>query len=71
MPPGRRPIPGAPRWVKVFGIAAIALVLLFALVLVTGIGGPHGPGRHMPSGTAGGDPPPADAAGGGIARPRS
>jgi hypothetical protein len=57
--------------VKAFGIAAIALVLLFALVLVTGIGGPHGPGRHMPSGTAGGDPPPADAAGGGIARPRS
>ena len=39
-----------PRWVKVFGIIVIALVLLVAVMLVTGIGGEHGPGRHAPSG---------------------
>jgi amino acid permease len=34
---------GTPRWVKV--LAIIALVVL-ALVVVTGHGGGHGPGRH-------------------------
>lgn len=48
-----------PRWVKVFGIIVIVLVLLVVVVLVTGIGGEHGPGRHMPSGDAGGGSPPA------------
>ncbi|ESZ20122.1 MULTISPECIES: hypothetical protein [unclassified Mesorhizobium] len=43
------PYPGAPRWVKVSGIVAIILVLLVVAVVFTGIGGPHGPGRHMPS----------------------
>jgi len=38
-----------PRWVKVFGIIAFVLVLLIALVLITGLGGEHGPGRHTPS----------------------
>jgi hypothetical protein len=42
------PYPGAPRWVKVLGIVAIVLILLFAVVILTGIGGPHGPARHMP-----------------------
>jgi hypothetical protein len=41
--------PGMPRWVKVFGIIAIALVLLVLFVILSGIGGPHGPGRHLPS----------------------
>ena len=43
------PCPGAPRWVKVFGIIALVVVLLFVALLFTrGLGG-HGPGRHMPS----------------------
>lgn len=38
---------GTPRWVKVFGIIALVLVVLVGILLVTG-GGPggHGPGRH-------------------------
>ncbi|PAQ09583.1 hypothetical protein CIT26_12845 [Mesorhizobium temperatum] len=43
------PYPGAPRWVKVSGIIAIVLVLLIIAVVFTGVGGPHGPGRHLPS----------------------
>lgn len=46
-PTADRP-PGTPRWVKLFGIVAIFLVLLIAIMLLTG----HGPGRH--SGDAGG-----------------
>lgn len=33
-----------PRWVKVFGIIALVVVLLFVILLLTR--GPHGPGRH-------------------------
>ena len=48
---------GTPRWVKVFGIIALIVALLFVVLLL--IGG-HGPGRHTgspsgqyaPSGTA-------------------
>lgn len=36
---------GTPRWVHVFGIIALVLVLLFVILLLTG-GGGHGPGRH-------------------------
>ena len=39
--------PGLPRWVKVFGIIALVLVLLFAMLVFSGIGGSHGPGRHI------------------------
>ena len=46
-----------PRWVKLFGIIALALVLLVGIVLLTGVGGDHGPGRHLPSGAAGDSPP--------------
>ena len=46
----RPPYPGTPRWVKVFGIIAIVVVLLVVVMLLTG----HGPGRHTPSGDAGG-----------------
>jgi hypothetical protein len=46
----RPPYPGTPRWVKVFSIIAIVVVVLFVIMLLTG----HGPGRHAPSGHAGG-----------------
>lgn len=45
--PSRGSITGTPRWVKVFAIIAIVLVLLVGFVLFTGVGGPHGPGRHL------------------------
>jgi hypothetical protein len=48
----------APRWVKVFGIVALVLVLLVVIIMLTGVGGEHGPGRHIPSGGAGGQTPP-------------
>ena len=37
-----------PRWVKVFGIAAI-LLLALAIVVMLLSGGRHGPGRHLSS----------------------
>jgi hypothetical protein len=40
------PTHSTPRWVKLFGIAALVLGLLVLVVIFTGIGGPHGPGRH-------------------------
>jgi hypothetical protein len=48
---------GTPRWVKVFGIIALVLVLLVVIIMFTGVGGEHGPGRHIPSGGAGGHTP--------------
>jgi hypothetical protein len=48
------PYPGTPRWVKVSGIIVIAVVLMIVIILA-GVGGGHGPGRHVPSG----DPPPS------------
>lgn len=45
--------PSTPRWVKIFGIIAIVLVLLFVIIQLTGIGGDHGPGRHISSGGPG------------------
>jgi hypothetical protein len=38
-----------PRWVKVFAIIVLTAILLVAIILATGIGGPHGPARHLPS----------------------
>jgi hypothetical protein len=40
------PYPGTPRWVKMFGIIGIVVVL----VLVIMIFGSHGPGRHTSPG---------------------
>ena len=58
--PGRRSDPGSPRWVKVSAIvAAVLVVLVVALVLLGGGAGKHGPGRHLPSGDAGGQASPA------------
>ena len=36
---------GTPRWVKVSGIIAFAVILIFVIVMLVG-GGDHGPGRH-------------------------
>jgi hypothetical protein len=33
-----------PRWVKVFGIVTLIVIVLFVVLLL--IGGPHNPGRH-------------------------
>ena len=49
--------PGTPRWVKVSGIVAVVLILLLVIVMVAS-GGQHGPGRHIPSGDAGGNTSP-------------
>ena len=35
---------GTPRWVKVFGVIAVAAIVLLIVLLV--FGGGHGPGRH-------------------------
>ena len=48
----RQPVTGMPRWVKVFLILGLVLVLLFMIAKFTGVGGDHGPGRH-----GGADPP--------------
>jgi hypothetical protein len=51
---------GTPRWVKVFGVAALLVVVLLLVILVAGRGG-HGPSRHGASATAAGrtaDPSP-------------
>jgi hypothetical protein len=50
--PGHGSTPGTPRWVKVFGIIALVLVLVFVISLLAGVR--HGPGMHTPSGDAGG-----------------
>jgi hypothetical protein len=50
-----------PRWVKVAGIIALVLVLLIGIMFLTGIGGGHGPARHMPAGSSGGHTPPSSA----------
>ncbi len=42
---------GTPRWVKVFGIVSVVLVLTVAILLLTG-GGNHGPSRHQPPAAA-------------------
>ena len=42
--------PGTPRWVKLFGIVALVLILLFVVIQLSGRGGDHGPGNHAPSG---------------------
>lgn len=46
-----------PRWVKVFGIIGLILVLLFVILLLTGRD--HGPGRHASFSDTGGTTPPS------------
>lgn len=38
---------GVPRRVKVLVLVTAVLVLLAVLAVVTGVGGEHGPGRHL------------------------
>ena len=40
--------PGAPRWAKLMWVVALTIIVLLIVLLVAGIGGPHGPGRHLP-----------------------
>jgi hypothetical protein len=47
-----------PRWVKVFGVIGVVVVLLIVVMLLTG----HGPGQHMHSGLR------ADTPAAGLAR---
>lgn len=53
---------GAPRWVYVFGIIALVVVLAFVILMLVG-GGSHGPGRHTSSADPGGHTPPASVTG--------
>ncbi len=48
---------GMPRWVKVFGVIALAVVVLFVVLMFAG-DGRHGPWRHLPSGDTGAQAPP-------------
>lgn len=48
----REAMPRTPRWVKVFGIIALVVVLLFILLMLTRGPGGHGPGRHFGSGSS-------------------
>jgi len=60
--PDRESTTSTPRWVKVFGIIALVVVLLFVVLLLTR--GPHRPGRHLPGGDArAGHTPPAGVPG--------
>lgn len=53
------PYPGTPRWVKISGILLGVLIMLAAMLMVSGIGGPHGPGRHLSPEDTGNQTPPA------------
>lgn len=46
LPRCRRGDTGTPRWVKIFGIIALVVVLLVLILLFTNAPGGHGPGRH-------------------------
>ena len=53
--------PGAPRWVKVFGIIIAVPILLFVILMLAGGQGRHGPGRHFGFGDAGEQRAPSSA----------
>lgn len=42
--------PRVPRWVKALAVIAGVLALLVLILVLTGLGGEHGPGRHTGSG---------------------
>lgn len=52
--------PGMTRWVKVAGILAVAIALLLVGIMISGIAGPHGPGRHLSFTEAASPVPPED-----------
>ena len=47
---------GTPRWVKAFAVIAVVLVVLVAVMLLSG--GRHGPSRHTSADAAGHTPAP-------------
>jgi hypothetical protein len=49
---------GMPRWVKVFLIIMMLLVLVLVVSLLAGVR--HGPGLHTPPGDGGGRTPPVE-----------
>ncbi len=49
--------PGTPRWVKVFAVIAVVVILVFVVLLLTG--SDHGPARHTGPGDGKGHRPPA------------
>jgi len=53
------PYPGMPRWVKISGIILGVMIVLAVILMATGIGGPHGPGRHLSPADTGSQTPPA------------
>lgn len=57
--PDQSPYPGTPRWVKISGVLLGVLITLAAILMVSGIGGPHGPGRHLSPADMGNQTPPA------------
>jgi ABC-type transporter Mla subunit MlaD len=54
---------GTPRWVKIFGLIALAVVVLAVVILV--VGGGHGPSRHTSDAEGSHRGPPA-----GVAHPQ-
>ena len=42
--------PKMPAWVKVSLVIAAVLVVAFLVIMLTGMGGEHGPSRHLPGG---------------------
>lgn len=45
---GAQAAPGTPRWVKVFGIVTLVVLIALGVMLATGGTEGHGPGRHRP-----------------------
>ena len=43
---GAERYPGTPGWVKLIGLGLVVILVLAAFILITGLGGPHGPQRH-------------------------
>ncbi len=41
---------GAPRWVKILGIIGLIVALLVIIMVLTDVGGEHGPSRHTSPG---------------------
>ena len=48
--PGPANRPNMPGWVKVSLIIVAVLIVVFVVLNLTGIGGQHGPSRHLPGG---------------------
>jgi hypothetical protein len=64
----REPTRTTPRWVKVFVIVTIIVVVLGVVIFLVS-GGQHGPGRHLPGGGSGETPPPGVTEDGGHTPP--